>query len=96
MAGYMIALVNNRDTGWLEDYMTHVPPIIAGYGGAYLAASAALEQMEGRMQLPDQAAIFKFPSVAVIKEFLACEAYLPFAAARKASSETEILIFESE
>jgi uncharacterized protein (DUF1330 family) len=96
MAGYMIALVNNRDTGWLEDYMAHVQGIIAGYGGAYLAASAAFEQMEGTMILPDQGAIFKFPSVAVIKEFLGCEAYAPYAAARKASSKTEILVFESE
>jgi uncharacterized protein (DUF1330 family) len=96
MAGYMIALVTNRDTGWLEDYMAHVPGIIAGYGGSYLGASAALEQMEGVMKLPNQAAIFKFPSVAVIKEFLGCDAYAPHAEARRASSSTEILVFESE
>jgi uncharacterized protein (DUF1330 family) len=96
MAGYMIALVTNRDTGWLEAYMAHVPQIIASFGGSYLGASAELEQMEGVLPLPDQAAIFKFPSVAAIKEFLNCDAYAPFAAARRASSETEILVFESE
>jgi uncharacterized protein (DUF1330 family) len=96
MAGYMIALVNHRDTGWLADYMANVPGILAGYGGSYLGASAALEQMEGVMPLPDQAAIFKFPSVAAIKEFLECEAYAPFAEARRASATTEILVFESD
>jgi uncharacterized protein (DUF1330 family) len=96
MAGYMIALVTNRDTGWLEDYRAHVPGIIASFGGAYLATSYAVERPEGAMPLPDGAVIFKFPSVAAIKEFLGCEAYAPFAAARQASSSTEILVFEAE
>jgi uncharacterized protein (DUF1330 family) len=96
MAGYMIALVNNRDTGWLVEYMANVPAIVARYGGAYLGASSALEQLEGVMSLPDQAAIFKFPNVAAIKAFLNCDTYAPYAAARKASSNTEILVFESE
>lgn len=96
MAGYMIALVYNRDTGWLAEYMAHVPAIIASFGGCYLGAAKDIEQAEGRLPIPDQAAIFKFPSVSAIREFLACEAYAPHAAARQAASETEILIFESD
>ena len=92
----MIALVYNRDTGWLADYMAHVPSIIASFGGSYLGAGADIEQAEGRIPLPDQAAIFKFPSNSAIREFLACEAYAPYAAARQASAETEILIFEGD
>jgi uncharacterized protein (DUF1330 family) len=96
MAGYMIALVYNRDTGWLTDYMAHVPGIIASFGGCYLGAGADIEQAEGNIPLPDQAAIFKFPSVAAIREFLACDAYAPFAAARKSGADTEILMFEAD
>ncbi|WP_068076701.1 DUF1330 domain-containing protein [Novosphingobium lentum] len=96
MAGYMIALVNNRNTDWLADYMANVPAIIASFGGSYLGASTALEQAEGTMPLPDQAAIFRFPSVAAIRQFLACDAYAPYAAARQAAAATEILMFESE
>jgi uncharacterized protein (DUF1330 family) len=96
MAGYMIALVYNRDTGWLADYMAHVPGIIASFGGCYLGAGAEIAQMEGTIPVPDQAAIFKFPSTAAIREFLGCEAYAPYAAARQAEAETEILIFEGD
>ena len=34
----MIALVYNRDTGWMADYMAHVPAIITSFGGSYLGA----------------------------------------------------------
>ena len=92
----MIALVYNRDTGWMADYMAHVPAIITSFGGSYLGAGGDIEQAAGKLPIPDQAAIFKFPSVSAIREFLACEAYAPHAAARRAASETEILIFASD
>jgi uncharacterized protein (DUF1330 family) len=96
MAGYMIALVYNHDPAWVAEYRANVPGIIASYGGSYLAAGGSLEQAEGRIPIPDRAALFKFPSVAVIHEFLGCEAYAPYAAARQAGADTEILIFEGD
>ncbi len=96
MAGYMIALVYARDTGWMAEYMANVPAIIASHGGCYLGRSAGIERAEGTMPEPDVAAIFKFPSAAKIREFLACEAYAPFAAARQAGADTEILIFDGD
>ena len=96
MAGYMIALVYARDTGWMAKYMANVPAIIASHGGCYLGAGGDIEQAEGKIAVPDRAAIFKFPSTAAIREFLACAAYAPFAAARQAGADTEILIFEGD
>jgi uncharacterized protein (DUF1330 family) len=96
MAGYMIALVYNRDAAWMDDYMAHVPAIVASFGGSYLGAGADIEKAEGSIAVPDRAAIFKFPSASAIREFLACEAYAPFAAARQAGADTEILIFEGD
>jgi uncharacterized protein (DUF1330 family) len=96
MAGYMIALVYERDAAWREDYIANVPGIIASYGGSYLAAGADIAQAEGRFPVPDRAAMFKFPSVAAIQEFLGSEAYAPYAAARRGAADTEILYFEAD
>jgi uncharacterized protein (DUF1330 family) len=96
MAGYMIALVYERDPAWRADYIANVPGMIASYGGSYLAVGGDIAQAEGRFPIPDQAALFKFPSVAAIHDFLGCEAYAPFAAARQGGADTEILIFEAD
>jgi uncharacterized protein (DUF1330 family) len=96
MAGYMIALVYERDPAWRADYVANVPGIIASFGGSYLAAGGAIAQAEGRFPVPDRAAMFKFPSVAAIQEFLGSEAYAPFARARQDGADTEILFFEAD
>ena len=95
MAAYMIVLLNNRNTEWLEEYVKQVPSIFRKYGGEYVGVSSSVKKLEGNVPAPHQIAIFSFPSTKEIERFMACDAYKPFKEIRRQNSEAEIFMFDS-
>ena len=61
MAAYMMVLTEITDPGGMEEYRTHVLPVIERYGGRFLAAGPP-DVLEGELQ-PHVAVILEFPSM---------------------------------
>jgi uncharacterized protein (DUF1330 family) len=95
MAAYMVVLLNNRNTDWLEEYVKHVPSIFRQFGGEYVGVSTSVKKLEGVLPAPQQMAIFSFPSTGDIERFMTSDAYKPFLEMRKLNSDAEILMFDS-
>jgi uncharacterized protein (DUF1330 family) len=95
MAAYLVVHVYLRDSQWVEGYVANVPAIIRSYGGEYLAVSKELKQFEGNGPMPDQVAIFTFPSLDAIDRFVNSAEYKPWKDARLAESSATIVGFEA-
>ncbi len=61
MAAYMMVLTEVTDPTGMEEYRTHVLPVIERYGGRFLAA-APPDVLEGELR-PHVAVILEFPSM---------------------------------
>ncbi|MEY4721312.1 MAG: hypothetical protein RIQ46_1037 [Pseudomonadota bacterium] len=95
VSAYMIVKLAFHELGWAKDYMANVPAMVSAYGGDYVARSTAVEWIEGQGPLPDQVVILRFPSLEVIRRFMADPAYAPYRDARIAATTTEILAIEA-
>lgn len=95
MAAYLVVHVHLRDTQWVADYVANVPAIIRSYGGEYLAVSKELKQFEGDAPVPDQVAIFTFPSLDAIDQFMNSDAYKPYKDSRLSQSSATIIGLEA-
>jgi uncharacterized protein (DUF1330 family) len=94
MPAYLIVEMKFRDLAWAKDYIANVPAILRGFGGEYIAVSKTVERLEGAGATPDQVALFTFPSIGAIKDFMECDAYKPYKEARIASCDADIFAFE--
>jgi uncharacterized protein (DUF1330 family) len=95
MAAYLVVNMYLRDVAWVQDYVANVPTIIRKYGGEYFAVSKTLKQYEGAERTPDQVALFTFPSLDAITEFMECEEYRPYKDSRLEQSSATIVGFET-
>lgn len=95
MAAYLIVHVFLRDTQWVENYVANVPAIVRRHGGKYLAVSRSLKQFEGEERAPDQVALFTFPSLQAIDDFMNAEEYRPYRDARLEQSSATIIGIET-
>ena len=96
MTAYMISLLNNRNTDWFKEYLVNVPPLLRKYGGDYVAFSTNVKKLDGVVPAPQQVAIFTFPSVAAIEDFMSSDEYQPYSALRKANADAELFVFEGD
>jgi len=96
MAGYMLVLSDlDADRSWIADYIADVPRMIAAHGGEYVAVGNDVAVLEGTIACPDAVTLFKFPSVARIREFMDSDEYQPFKKMRQKWSTANILVFET-
>ncbi|MGK2908240.1 MAG: DUF1330 domain-containing protein [Sphingobium sp.] len=95
MPAYMVVDVRYADLGWTEAYRRDVPPMIAAFGGHYLALARSPERLEGEGDSPDTLAIVEFPTADAARALLASPAYRPYAEARQAGATTRIYLLES-
>lgn len=95
MSAYMLVLLRNRNKEWLAEYLTHVPALLRSYGGEYVTVSKSLRRLEGAGHLPETIALFSFPSLAKIEEFMSSAEYRPYRELRQRNSDAEILAFEA-
>ncbi len=94
MPAYMVVNVYLREAEWVADYVANVPAIIRKYGGDYLAVSSRLQKFEGEGPIPNQVALFTFPSLDAIDKFMNSDEYKPYKELRLAQSSAEIVGFE--
>lgn len=90
MTAYLIADVAIRDPQRYEEYKQKVPALIARHGGEYLVRGGAHEVLEGDWQ-PTRLVLFRFPSRAAIKAFMADPDYQPLAALRHAIADSTLV-----
>ena len=78
---YVIAEVEVRDTAAYEDYKSAVVPIVAQYGGRYIARGGQIESVEGS-DPSGRMVIIEFPHFAAAQAFLRSEeSFWPWAKA---------------
>lgn len=94
MSAYLVVQLKVTDPAWIEKYVANVPTILRKYGGEYLAVSTQLKQYEGVGAAPDQVAIFTFPSLDAITQFMECEEYKPYKEARFSGSSATVIGIE--
>jgi NAD(P)H dehydrogenase (quinone) len=94
MTAYMTVVLTVTDTSWIGEYVRHVPPIMAKYGGAPVTVSGPVEVLEGEV-VPSQIALFSFPSIESLKAFMADPDYAPWKQARLAGSTGSIFAFNA-
>lgn len=96
MTAYMVVQLDVGDPSWVDEYVAAVPGIMLGFGGEKVAISNNVVRYESDERVPERAAIFSFPSLGAIEQFMNSPAYAPYAEARKTCTTTEIIAFEDE
>jgi uncharacterized protein (DUF1330 family) len=91
MAHYLIAQVKVNDDSWIPEYAANVHGMVHRYGGKYLSRSGNVTTLEGRESTADLVALIEFPTEAAMQEFMADPDYAPFAQARIAGTDSQLI-----
>src|SRR5215470_4012795 len=94
MAVYVIADIKITDNKWIPAYVASVHELVHKHGGKYLSRSGNVKTLEGNPLNANLIALIRFPSPQAAKRFLADPEYAPFAAARKAGSESRFQMID--
>ena len=93
MAGYIVFDIEVTNPEGYQEYAKRVPPIIAQYGGRYLARGGAVESLEGGWQ-PPRFVILEFESVEQAKRFFYSPEYEAIKAMRIENSKSRGIIVQ--
>jgi uncharacterized protein (DUF1330 family) len=93
MSVYMIADIKVTNDGWVPDYAASVHNLVHKHGGKYLSRSGKVRTLEGKPLDTSLIAVLQFPSAAV-DAFLGDPQYAPYAAARKAGSDSRFQLID--
>lgn len=91
MPHYMIAQVKVNDESWIPDYAANVHDIVHRHGGRYLSRSGSVTTLEGKESAADLIALIEFPTEQAMLEFMADPDYAPYAEARKAGTDSQLV-----
>lgn len=91
MAHYMIAQVKVNNESWIPDYAANVHEIVHRHGGKYLSRSASITTLEGEEFAADMVALIEFPTEIAMQQFMADPDYAPYAEARKAGTDSQLI-----
>jgi uncharacterized protein (DUF1330 family) len=91
---YMAVVLKVTDPSWIAEYGPNVDTIMARHGAKAIILSGSVKTLEGEIN-PDQVALFEFPSMKSLKDFLADPDYAPWKKARQAGSDASIFAFNS-
>ena len=95
MSVYFIADIKVTDDNWIPSYAASVHEIVHKHGGKYLARSGNLKTLEGEPLDSTLIALIEFPSSAAVTAFLADPKYAPYAAARRAGSNSRVQLIDN-
>ncbi len=93
MAVYAVVNVQITDPARYADYVEKAPPIIARYGGKYLARGGEVKVLEGDWN-PQRLVILEFESMERFNEWYNSPEYTPLKQLRGEASVTEFVIVE--
>lgn len=94
MTVYVIAELEVTDNTWLIEYGEHVHDIVHKYGGKYLSRSANIINLEGESPPTTSIAILEFPDAESASAFGTSSEYAPFAASRRAGSNSRFRMID--
>ena len=93
MAAYVIVDIEVTNPEAFEEYRQRVPPLIAKYGGKYLARGGEMEKVEGDWS-PTRIVVLEFESMERVKEFYYSEEYAPRKKLRLSATKSNMVIVE--
>lgn len=91
MAHYLIAKVKVNDDSWIPEYAANVHDLVHRHGGKYLSRSSSITTLEGEESTADLMVIIEFPTEAAMLDFMSDPDYAPYAQARKAGTNSQLL-----
>lgn len=94
MAVIVIADIKLINDSWVPDYAAKVHHLVHKHGGKYLARSGNVRVLEGKPLDTTLIALLQFPSIEAVEAFANDPDYAPFAAARKAGSESRFQMID--
>lgn len=94
MSVYLIADIKVTNDKWVPGYAAGAHTIVHGYGGKYLSRSGNVKTLEGKPPETSLIAIIEFPSAEALQGFMADPEYAPYAAARRAGSESRFQMID--
>jgi uncharacterized protein (DUF1330 family) len=94
MTVYLIADIKVTNDGWVPEYAAVVHNIVYKHGGKYLSRSGKITNLEGTNPVTTLIALIQFPSADAASAFLNDPQYAPFAAARRAGSESRVRLID--
>ncbi len=95
MTHYLIAQVKVNEDAWIPEYAASVHALVEKHGGKYLSRSGNITKIEGDRCDADLVAVLQFPSMESLQAFLADPDYAPFAAVRRAGTDSQIIAIDA-
>ena len=93
MVAYAIIQVEVTDPGKFAEYKVQVPPIIAQYGGRYLARGGACEVLDGEWPV-ERTVILEFPTMADARAWHDSPEYAGPRALRDQAANVTVVVIE--
>ncbi len=94
MSVYLIADIKVTNDKWVPGYAAGAHNLVHRYGGRYLSRSGNVKTLEGKPLETSLIAIIDFPSAEPLVGFMADPEYAPYAAARRAGSESRFQMID--
>ena len=93
MPAYLIANIDVHDPATFETYRQQVPPVIAAFGGRYLARGGEVLAVEGDPGLK-RVVILEFPSLEAARRFWDSPEYEPVKRLREQSATSHVALVD--
>lgn len=93
MAAYVIVEIEVTDPEGYAAYRELAPPIVAQYGGKYLARGGAIDVLEGDWN-PQRLVILEFPSAEQARAWWNAPEYAEPRAMRQRTTRSKLLVLE--
>jgi uncharacterized protein (DUF1330 family) len=94
MPHYSMVTLTPTDESWIPGYLEAVTPIVAKYGGKYLARTVKHEHLEGAGQAEALCVLLEWPSKEAFDAFYNDPDYQPHLKARLAGSKGDMYSVE--
>ena len=95
MTAYVVPMMRIDDPDTYRKYTDRTPPIVAKYGGKFLARGGDVTTIEGE-PYQDRMVLLEFPSQQHVNDWLADPDYQEAMVFRHASSVARILMIEAD
>ena len=93
MAAYMILDIDVKDPGEYAKYKDLAAPVVAAFGGKYLARGGKAETLEGKW-IAKRLVILEFPNAARAKEWLNSKEYSAARALRHKTADSNAILVD--
>lgn len=94
MSAILVARISVHDPEQMKAYGAAAGPIVAAYGGEFLARGAFAEAFLGS-GAPHAVGIIRFPGLQAARDWFASPEYQALATLREAAGEMEFFVYEA-